>query len=85
MSKVQPERLRTQWAGTLIVYVTAEIRHSELVNWEIEYAAKQAMRITEILTFKQYNADPRVELKNIRNGSRKQSSGNNIYFPAVGG
>ncbi|MBZ9790498.1 hypothetical protein K9B32_10235 [Rhizobium sp. 3T7] len=45
-----------------------------------------AMRVTETLTFEQYNADPRFERKKpIRNGSRKQSAGDNIYFPAAGG
>ncbi|KQW72346.1 hypothetical protein [Ensifer sp. Root127] len=44
-----------------------------------------AMRVTETLTFHQYNADPRFERKKpVRNGSRKQSAGDNIYFPAAG-
>lgn len=37
-----------QWASTLIVYVTADTRHSEWVNWEIEYAAKQGKRIVGV-------------------------------------
>jgi len=42
-----------------------------------------AMRITEILTFDQYSADPRFERKKpYRTGSRKQSCGDNIYFRA---
>src|SRR5689334_12341835 len=42
-----------------------------------------AMRVTEQLTFDQYNADPRFERKKpIRRGSRKQSCGDNIYYRA---
>ena len=40
-----------------------------------------AMRVEEILTFRQYDADPRFERKKPhRNGSRKQSCGDNIYY-----
>jgi len=40
-----------------------------------------AMRVTEVLTFDTYAADPRFEPKKpYRNGSRKQSCGDNIYF-----
>ncbi|MBU1315995.1 MAG: TIR domain-containing protein [Alphaproteobacteria bacterium] len=39
---------KIQWAGTLVVYVTAETRESEWVNWEIEYAAKQGKRIVGV-------------------------------------
>ena len=40
-----------------------------------------AMRVTETMTFDQYGADPRFESKKpYRNGSRKQSCGDNIYF-----
>jgi len=40
-----------------------------------------AMRVTEVLSFEQYDADPRFERKKpYRLGSRKQSSGDNIYF-----
>lgn len=39
-----------------------------------------AMRVEEILTFSQYDADPRFERKKpYRRGSRKQSCGDNIY------
>lgn len=42
-----------------------------------------AMRVTEQLTFDQYNADPRFERKKpSRRGSRKQSCGDNIYYRA---
>lgn len=45
-----------------------------------------AMRVTETLTFEQYSADPRFEKKKpFRNGSRRQSCGDNIYFPNVSG
>ena len=40
-----------------------------------------AMQVAETLTFDEYNADPRFESKKpYRNGSRKQSCGDNIYF-----
>jgi hypothetical protein len=39
------------------------------------------MRVTETLAFDEYGADPRFYLKKpFRNGSRKQSCGDNIYF-----
>ena len=40
-----------------------------------------AMCVEEILTFRQYDSDPRFERKKpYRNGSRKQSCGDNIYY-----
>jgi hypothetical protein len=40
-----------------------------------------AMRVTEIMTMDAYSIDARFESKKpIRNGSRKQSCGDNIYF-----
>ncbi|MBB5207903.1 hypothetical protein [Chiayiivirga flava] len=40
-----------------------------------------AMRVTDAITFDQYSTDPRFESKKpFRNGSRKQSCGDNIYF-----
>lgn len=40
-----------------------------------------AMRVTEVMTFDDYALDPRFEAKRpFRNGSRKQSCGDNIYF-----
>jgi hypothetical protein len=43
-----------------------------------------AMRVEEILTFRQYDADSRFERKKpYRNGSRKQSCGDNIYYRDV--
>jgi len=40
-----------------------------------------AMRVEEVLTFGQYDVDPRFERKKpYRNGSRKQSCGDNIYY-----
>jgi len=46
-----------------------------------------AMRVTESMTFDAYGRDPRFESKKpYRNGSRKQSCGDSIYFRnAVGG
>ncbi len=41
-----------------------------------------AMRVTEILDFRAYGTDPRFSMKiPYRTGSRKQSCGDNIYFP----
>ena len=37
-----------QWASTLIVYITPQTKHSEWVNWEIEYAEKCGKRIVGI-------------------------------------
>lgn len=36
------------WAGTFICYVSPQTKHSEWVNWEIEYAAKQGKRIVGV-------------------------------------
>ncbi|BBP71389.1 hypothetical protein PHLH6_33930 [Pseudomonas sp. Seg1] len=45
-----------------------------------------AMRVTEAMTFDEYCLDPRFESKKpFRNGSRKQSCGDNIYFRAAVG
>lgn len=42
-----------------------------------------AMKVSETLTFEEYNSDPRfLAKKPYRNGSRKQSCGDNIYFKA---
>src|SRR3546814_14010388 len=39
------------------------------------------MRVTEVLTFNSYDADPRFQAKKpYRRGSRKQSCGDNIYY-----
>jgi hypothetical protein len=44
------------------------------------------MRVTEAMTFDEYGRDPRFESKKpYRNGSRKQSCGDNIYFRAAAG
>jgi hypothetical protein len=37
-----------QWAGTFICYVSPNTLHSEWVNWEIEYAAKEGKRIVGV-------------------------------------
>ena len=36
------------WAGTFICYVSPQTKDSKWVNWEIEYAAKQGMRIVGV-------------------------------------
>jgi len=42
-----------------------------------------AMRVTETLSFEDYDADPRFQSKKpYRHGSRKQSCGDNIYYPS---
>ncbi|MGN7726471.1 hypothetical protein ACTJIL_11750 [Luteimonas sp. 22616] len=43
-----------------------------------------AMCVTEVMTFRQYDADPRFQAKKpFRRGSRKQSCGDNIYYRDV--
>lgn len=37
-----------QWASVLVVYVTPETKDSPWVNWEIEYAQAQGMRIVGV-------------------------------------
>ena len=45
-----------------------------------------AMRVTDAMTFDEYGLDPRFESKKpYRNGSRKQSCGDSIYFRAAAG
>ena len=39
---------RINWAGTFICYVSPDTKDSDWVNWEIEYAAKQGMRIVGV-------------------------------------
>lgn len=40
-----------------------------------------AMRVTEAMSFEEYDSDPRFSVKKpYRNGSRKQSCGDNIYY-----
>ena len=36
------------WAGTFVVYVSQNTKDSPWVNWEIEYAARQGMRIVGV-------------------------------------
>lgn len=37
-----------KWAGTLVVYVSPDTKHSQWVNWEIEYAQKLGKRIVGV-------------------------------------
>ena len=37
-----------RWAGVLVVYITPDTKHSDWVNWEIEYAHKQDKRIVGV-------------------------------------
>jgi hypothetical protein len=39
---------RICWASTLIVVISPDTLHSEYVNWEIDYAAKQDKRIVGV-------------------------------------
>jgi hypothetical protein len=39
---------RIRWAGTMVVLITPETRHSEWVNWEIKYAAQLGKRIVGV-------------------------------------
>lgn len=67
-------------------------RHAEVGDWVVGSASNArgirrgghlvyAMRVTETMSFDAYSADPRFEKKRpFRNGSRKQSCGDNIYF-----
>jgi len=68
-----------------------KIRNSATVgDWLIGCGSKSvgrsgylvyAMQVTETLTFEQYDTDSRFKSKKpFRNGSRKQSCGDNIYF-----
>lgn len=52
-----------QWASTLVVYVTADTRHSEWVNWEIEYAAKQGKQIVGVWAEGEQGCEPPDALK----------------------
>ena len=39
---------RIDWASVLVVYVSPDTKHSQWVNWEIEYAHKQGKRIVGV-------------------------------------
>lgn len=39
---------RINWAGVLIVYITAETKQSQWVDWEIEYAQKNGKQIVGV-------------------------------------
>ena len=45
-SKIAAPEIR--WAGTLLVYITAESKKSEWVNWEVEYAGVAGKRVVGI-------------------------------------
>ena len=67
-------------------------RHAQVGDWVIGSGSNDrsirrgcflvyAMRVTESMTFDAYAVDPRFEKKKpLREGSRKQSCGDNIYF-----
>ena len=42
---------RIRQSSTLVVYVSPETKHSEYVNWEIEYAQKQGKRIVGVWAY----------------------------------
>ncbi len=70
-------------------------RTASVGNWVVGSGSKSvgrggflvyAMRVTEILTFEEFNNDPRFEAKKpFRQGSRRQSCGDNIYYHDVDG
>mgnify|MGYP002338707626 CR=1 FL=1 len=39
---------RIRWAGTMLVYLSHETCKSDYVNWEIEYAQRQGLRIVGV-------------------------------------
>lgn len=39
---------RIQWAGTIVVYISPDTKHSPWVDWEIEYAQKCGKRIVGV-------------------------------------
>lgn len=41
---------RIEWAGTMVVLVSAETKDSDYVPWEIEYAAQHDKRIVGVFT-----------------------------------
>lgn len=41
---------RIDWAGTLVVLISPETKHSEYVAWEIDYAARTETRIVGVFT-----------------------------------
>lgn len=57
---------RIQWAGTFICYVSPETKNSEWVNWEIEYAAKQGMRIVGVWAHGEAGCDLPTALEEYR-------------------
>jgi hypothetical protein len=52
------------WAGTFVVYITPKTNGSAWVDWEIEYAAKQAKRIIGVWGRGHNNCEVPEALKN---------------------
>jgi hypothetical protein len=52
------------WAGTFVVYITPNTKGSTWVDWEIEYAARQAKRIIGVWGHGHNNCEVPEALKN---------------------
>ncbi len=75
LATCKPEIRRTANVGDWVVGTGSNAQRVRL-GGHLVYA----MRVTETMSFDQYNADPRFERKKpFRRGSRKQSCGDNIY------
>jgi hypothetical protein len=46
--KYQILKPRIEWAGTLVVLISPDTKHSDWVNWEIECAEQMGMRIVGV-------------------------------------
>lgn len=76
LATCKPTIRRTAQVGDWIVGTGSGERHVQRDGCLV-----YAMRVSDILTFRQYDADPRFQSKKpFRRGSRKQSCGDNIYF-----
>ncbi|TIS47300.1 TIR domain-containing protein [Mesorhizobium sp.] len=49
---------RIEWAGTVVVLITPDTKHSDWVNWEIEYAHKLGKRIVGVWDHGEHGCEP---------------------------
>lgn len=76
LATCKPDIRRTAELGDWIVGSGSDARKVRRGGYLV-----YAMRVTEDMTFEQYDADPRFAAKKpYRSGSRKQSCGDNIYY-----
>jgi hypothetical protein len=54
---------RIDWAGVLVVLITADTRNSDYVNWEIEYASRHDTRIVGVWDWGEAGVDVPEALK----------------------